>query len=223
MAPRDASSDFDPTSVHARIANYYTRKVKAYGCTPLGVDWTCEPTQQMRFVQLLKLCDFTAPFSINDLGCGYGALAGFLRRRHGACAVDYLGIDLSREMVRRARRQCRMLGGVRFVKGSAGPRTADYSVASGIFNVQLDASDEDWDTFIKTTLQQLAAISRRGFAVNFVASPPDGQLVTCGLYTTLPGRWVEYCANHIGADVQMIDGYGMHEFSLLVRRSPRGE
>jgi SAM-dependent methyltransferase len=191
MNPHAANSDFDPSPLHARIADYYTQKVKAYGCTPLGVDWTCRPTQEMRFVQLLKLCDFGAPFSINDLGCGYGALAVFLRRRHVACAVDYLGIDLSGEMVRRARRQCRVLDGVRFVKGSASPRMADYSVASGIFNVQLDASGEDWHAFIKATLQQLAASSRRGFAVNFVASPPDGQLVTPGLYTTPPGRWME--------------------------------
>ncbi|HUB47248.1 MAG TPA: class I SAM-dependent methyltransferase [Acetobacteraceae bacterium] len=220
MVARAAGGDLDPAQVHARIAEYYTQKVKAFGSTPLGVDWTCQPTQEMRFVQLLKLCDFSAPFSINDLGCGYGALAAFMHRRHGACAVDYLGIDLSGEMVRRARRRYRMHGGTRFATGSASPRAADYSVASGIFNVQLDVSAADWDAFITTTLQHLAATSQRGFAVNFVAAPPDGQRVKQGLYTTPPGRWVEYCANQIGADVQLIDGYGMHEFSLLVRRRP---
>ena len=71
------------------------------------VDWTCVATQEMRFVQLLKLCDFGLPFTINDLGCGYGALASFLDWWHGASGVDYLGIDLSREMVRRARQQWR--------------------------------------------------------------------------------------------------------------------
>jgi SAM-dependent methyltransferase len=217
MALSGASGEFDPTQMLARIADYYTQKVRAYGCTPLGVDWVCQATQEMRFVQLLKLCDFSAPFSINDLGCGYGALAAFLYRRHAGCAIDYLGIDLSGEMVRRARRRRRMLDGARFVRSSTSSRTADYSVASGIFNVQLDASDEDWDVFIKATLQQLAAVSRRGFAVNFVTSPAPGQRVTHGLYTTPPGRWMEYCANNIGADVQLIDGYGMREFSLLVR------
>ncbi len=222
MVPRSASNDCDPSPLHAGVAEYYTQKVKVFGCTPLGVDWTCQATQEMRFVQLLKLCDFGAPFSINDLGCGYGALADFLHRRYSACTVDYLGIDLSREMVRRAKRRSAPLGGVRFVKGSASPRMADYSVASGIFNVKLDASDADWGAFIKETLQQLAATSRRGFAVNFVASPPNGQLVTQGLYTTPSGRWAEYCTNHIGAHVQVIDGYGMHEFSLLVRHCPLG-
>lgn len=220
MEPRADLDGFDPSLVHAKIADYYTEKVKAFGCTPHGVDWTCQATQEMRFVQLLKVCDFSAPFSINDLGCGYGALAAFLHRRHGARAVDYLGIDLSGDMVRRARRRCRVPGAVRFVKGSAAPRTADYSVASGIFNVQLDTSDEDWDAFIRSTLRQLWTASRHGFAVNFVAAPMDGLAVTRGLYTTPPDRWADYCADHFGAHVQVIDGYGMREFSLLVRPRP---
>ncbi len=146
----------------------------------------------MRFVQLLKLCDFSAPFTMNDLGCGYGALAAFLRRRHGACAVDYLGIDLSKEMVRRARRQWRGVERVRFVAGDRSPRMADYSVASGIFNVRLGESDDGWQSFVRATLHQLALTSSRGFAVNFVDPPLCGGWVAPGLYTTSPEPWVEY-------------------------------
>lgn len=94
----------DLAPVHAGIAAYYSAKVAKYGATPLGVDWSCVPTQELRFVQLLKLCDFGSPFSFNDLGCGYGALIAYLDRRHAECAVDYLGIDLSEAMLRRARR-----------------------------------------------------------------------------------------------------------------------
>lgn len=220
-----AGGAFDPTPLHADVAAYYTQKVKAFGCTPLGVDWTCQPTQEMRFVQLLKLCDFSAPFSINDLGCGYGALATFMHRRYGNGAVDYLGIDVSGEMIRRARRQCRMLNTVRFAKGSAIPRVADYSVASGIFNVRLNASDEAWDACTAATLHQLAAASIRGFAVNFVASPPDGVTLPRGLYTTRPQRWMDYCTNQFGTNVQLVEGYGLREFTLLARStaSPAGQ
>jgi len=220
MTARAGGGDPGPALVHARIAEYYTRKVEMFGCTPLGADWTCIATQEMRFVQLLKICDFSAAFSINDLGCGYGALARFLHRRHGGCATDYLGIDLSAAMVRRARQHCRGLAGVRFVEGGSSPRTADYAVASGIFNVQQDEPDDRWDAFIETTLQHLAAASRLGFAVNFVAPLANGQHVARGLYTTPPEPWVAYCADHVGADVQVVEGYGMREFSLLVRHRP---
>jgi SAM-dependent methyltransferase len=208
--------------VHKKIAAYYTAKVKEFGCTPFGVDWTCVATQEMRFVQLLKLCDFGAPFTLNDLGCGYGAMAAFLRRRHGACSVDYMGIDLSKEMVRRARAQWQGVDRVRFVEGCCSPRTADYSVASGIFNVRLAVSDDCWNTFISATLRELAMTSSRGFAVNFIDHAPGSQGVPQGLYTTSPEPWIKYCVEHIGTDVELIKGYGMLEFSLLIRHRLSG-
>lgn len=198
------------SAIHRTIAEYYTRKVKEFGCTPLGVDWTCGATQEMRFVQLLKLCDFGSPFALNDLGCGYGALVAFLRRRHGDCAIDYVGVDLSGEMIARARTRWRRADRVRFAQGSVSPRAADYSVASGIFNVMLDTPTEAWEAHVRATLRGMAATSRRGFAVNFVHPASRA-----GLYTTPPDPWVQYCDRDLEADVKVIEGYGMREFSLL--------
>jgi SAM-dependent methyltransferase len=209
--------DPDSEPIRRRIADYYTSKVKRFGCTPFGVDWTCIATQEMRFVQLLKLCNLSLPFTMNDLGCGYGAMVGFLQRQYSACNIDYLGVDLSKEMVRRARRQWRRVERVRFVEGYHSPRTADYSVASGIFNVRQAESHDSWEAFIRETLQHLAATSSRGFAVNFVEAFPCGERGVPGLYTTTPEPWIGFCVDHIGADVEVIEGYGMREFSLLVR------
>jgi SAM-dependent methyltransferase len=209
--------------VHQMIEAYYTDKVREFGCTPFGVDWTCIASQEMRFVQLLKLCDFSSPFTLNDLGCGYGALAAFLRRRHGVSVVDYLGTDLSKEMVQRAQKQCRGLDRVRFVAGYCSPRIADYSVASGIFNVHLDVSVDVWETFIGTTLCDLAATSSRGFAVNFIDRSRYGGRAAPRLYATSPEQWVKYCSDNFGADVQVVKGYGMLEFTLLVRHRCRGQ
>jgi len=64
-------------AVRAGISDYYTARIRKFGATPLGVDWTCQPTQELRFVQLLTVCDFASAFSLNDLGCGYGALLSF--------------------------------------------------------------------------------------------------------------------------------------------------
>jgi SAM-dependent methyltransferase len=201
-------------SIHGAIAEYYTDKVTAFGPTPFGADWTCVATQEMRFVQLLKLCDFAAPFTLNDLGCGYGALLAFLDRRHGACAVDYLGIDLSAAMLRHARQTYRAHRSARFVAGHDCPRVADYSVASGIFNVCLEQPREAWEAHVEATLDQLASTSRRGFAVNFVAMRPAA---VAGLFTTGPERWVTYCARRFDTETEVIAGYGLAEFTLLVR------
>jgi SAM-dependent methyltransferase len=208
-------------SIYKGIAGYYTDKVTKFGATAFGADWTCVATQEMRFVQLLKLCDFTAPFALNDLGCGYGALLGLLDRRRGTCTVDYLGIDLSAAMVRRARRRWRGHSHARFVTGHCSPRIAEYSVASGVFNVRLEQPPKAWTAFIAATLDQLASTSSRGFAVNFVEAPPHGAPLPSGLYTTEPERWAEYCTGRFDAEVAVIDGYGLPEFTLLVRRRLR--
>jgi len=220
VARRALPDDTDDAlaAVHAGIAAYYTGTLARFGATPLGVDWSCEPTQQLRFVQLLKLCDFAAPFSLNDVGCGYGALLAYLDWRHPACAVDYLGIDLAASMVRAARRRWRGRPAARFVVGHASPRIADYAVASGIFNVQLDQPTAAWEAFIAGTLDRMHRTTRRGFAVNFATLSPGAQTGRRGLYTSGPERWARHCAARFGAACEVVAGYGLREFTLLVRR-----
>ena len=109
----------DLDGLYAAIERYYTTKVTTHGPTPLGVDWPCTPTQELRFVQLLRLCDFKTPFSLNDIGCGYGAILRLLAQRHRRLPIDYLGVDLSPAMVLQARRLWRQRASTEFMVGNA--------------------------------------------------------------------------------------------------------
>jgi len=202
--------------VYARIEAYYTDKISRHGVGPRGVDWTCSPTQELRFVQLLKVCDFGRPFLLNDVGCGYGALVEFVARRYPEANIDYLGVDLSPAMISRARRRHRAAQGRRFVVGNEIPRIADYSVASGVMNVMLDHPRVLWEEFVADTLRRMRASSRRGFAVNFMAEKADGAM-TEGLYRVDPSRWTLFCQQALGCVVEVVGGYGMREYTLLVR------
>lgn len=204
-------------AVHRSIAAYYSERVRRFGATPAGADWTCVASQHMRFVQLLRLCGASASFLLNDLGCGHGALLALLEKRYAGRTIDYLGVDLSAAMLRHARRQWRGHDSVRFVAGSVAPRQADYAVASGVFNVSLDHPTAVWEAFVSTTLDGLAATSRRGFAVNFLLPPPVGLRAKPGLYTTTPEPWAEYCRRRFNAETEIIGGYGLREFTLIAR------
>ena len=220
-APLAPAPDQRLASVHSGIERYYSGKVLAHGATALGADWTCQPTQELRFVQLLKLCDFRQPFSLNDVGCGYGALLAFLAKRHRSAEVDYLGTDLSQAMIDQAQpSQCPSMRSQFLVTGGI-PRVADYSVASGIFNVKLAQPAARWDLFIKKTLDEMNAASRLGFAVNFLAPLEPDMHVIPELYRTSPDVWVRYCERQFSATAELVSGYGMREFTLLVRRSCR--
>lgn len=203
--------------LRAEIERYYSHKLQIHGPTPRGVDWSCLPTQEMRFVQLLKLCDFSAPFTLNDIGCGYGALLSFLGKKHRASGVDYLGIDLSPAMIEAATHGWRRQRRGKFAVGHAVPRTADYCVASGIFNVKQSQPKRAWEEFIEHTIEDMHSRSRIGFAMNFLDSRYVVDHVP-ELYSTTPGWWSKKCRDSFDVQVEVLSSYGMHEFTLLVRR-----
>src|SRR5258707_14139343 len=82
------------------VESYYSKKIAVHGATARGVDWNSPESQRLRFVQLLKLTDHGQPFTINDYGCGYGALADYLKDK--AYAFQYCGFDISPRMIAKA-------------------------------------------------------------------------------------------------------------------------
>lgn len=213
----DAPPDVKIREALDDIEAYYTAKISTYGPNAHGVDWASASSQELRFAQLLKMCDFSGPFSLNDVGCGYGALLSYLAKFRPGVEIDYFGIDLSAAMIESAIRRTPGRGRANFVVASASPRLADYSVASGIFNVKLGAPLDLWEGFISKTLRDMHATSRKGFAVNFKAAPGSACALPSGLYVTRPEAWVRYCERQLGSSVELVAGYGLDEFTLLIR------
>jgi SAM-dependent methyltransferase len=207
-------------AICADVEAYYAGKLARHGAIPLGVDWSCTATQWLRFVQLLRICPSDGPVSLIDLGCGYGALATFLAEQRRGTNFEYLGIDLSAEMVRRARRRHRGDARIRFVAGRSASQSADYVVASGIMNVMLDLPLPTWEKFVRTMLVDMHRMSRAGFAVNF-ATKPGSRSRPRQLYCTRAEKWALFCERELGWSVEILDGYGLQEFTLLARTPKR--
>lgn len=203
-------------NVYAGVEAYYSSKLFRHGATPRGVDWSCMATQWLRFVQLMKICPFESSFSLIDLGCGYGALAGFLADRYPLNKIDYFGLDLSRAMVQRARRRYRRNPSIRFAVGRTCSYQADYVVASGIMNVIPGYPVPIWENFVRATLIDMSRMAKLGFAVNFLTEPTPGAPPEM-LYCPDPATWIRFCQEELGQSVERLDNYGMREFTLLVR------
>lgn len=226
--PTNESARASLNQIAGDVTDYYTGTLAQHGETPRGVDWSCKPTQELRFIQLLRICSFkasistslsfsTTAFSLNDVGCGYGALCGFLRQRHRQARIDYLGVDLSQAMVDSARSRWGHLQNTIFDIANSSLRSADYSIASGLFNVRLNHADIDWEPWVAQTLQNLRSASRVGFSVNFLSPPQPGESSPQALYRPTVARWKNFCENELQSSVQAITGYGMREYTLLVR------
>jgi len=208
--------DQEFAEIYASVESYYSEKVIAFGPTPHGADWDSIITQEVRFSQLLKICDFSAPFALNDVGCGYGALWSYLTKYHSETDIDYLGFDVSPAMINHADSLQRDLSRAGFRVAKAAPRIADYAVASGIFNVRLDQPLERWERYVGRTLADMHASSRRGFAVNFM-TPDAVNENPEGLYCTTPAPWIRFCQDQLRSSAQVLVGYGLREFTLLAR------
>src|ERR1700730_3876102 len=127
-------------AIRIQVEKYYAGQVAAHGPTALGVDWNSAESQRLRFAQLVKVIDHSEPFTINDYGCGYGALVDYLEENK--FVFDYCGFEISPVMVSEAR-QAHSSARVMFVNQEADLRPADYTVASGIFNVRLETPAEE--------------------------------------------------------------------------------
>lgn len=206
------------TSPLAATRAYYADKFRAHGPVPNGVDWGHARAQALRFEQLCKLLppggDPGSPASLNDLGCGYGALLNHLRV--AGQQVDYLGIDLVPEMVETAREHHGAHG--HFVVGSSCPRLADYAIASGLFNVRGPVPEAAWQEFILGVLEDLATHSRLGFAFNALTRYSDPDRMRPDLYYADPLWLFDWCKRKYARNVALLHDYDLYDFTIIVRK-----
>jgi SAM-dependent methyltransferase len=211
-------SEFDRTPLLSSVASYYSAKLAEFGQSPRGVDWNGEHGQRLRFAQLCRIIDQQHGFSVNDLGCGYGALLDFLSESY--TGFSYVGVDVSPDMVAAAALRYGARSDARFVVAASPPEVADYSVASGIFNVRMDRSVDEWRSYVEQTLHELDNASRRGFAFNCLTSYSDAEYMRADLYYADPCQLFDLCKRRHGRNIALLHDYDLYEFTILVRKSP---
>lgn len=204
------------TDLLTEVAEYYTTKLAEHGETPRGVDWNGEEGQTLRFEQLCKIVDTENHFSINDLGCGYGALYDFLVTKYDE--PSYLGVDVSEGMIKAAEQRYKNQPQARFVLSSEPNQVADFGVASGIFNVRMGRSDDEWRSYLEATLDILDRTSCVGFAFNCLTSYSDKDKMRDYLYYANPCVMFDLCKRRYSRNVALLHDYGLYEFTILVRK-----
>ena len=198
------------------VDRYYTAKLAEYGATPRGVDWNSTESQRLRFHHLISVCDSRVPFTINDYGCGYGALADYLRE-HGY-SFQYCGFDISAKMIAKARELHSTLRQAAFVDEECGLTPADYTIASGIFNVKAETPAEEWQEYVLHTLAAMNGLSTKAFAFNALTKYSDAQLMRPDLYYADPLFYFDFCKVNFSRFVSLAHDYPLYEFTILVRK-----
>ncbi len=200
------------------IALAFSNRLAQYGATPKGVLWNNAEGQQLRFELLAAVMGddiHREGASINDLGCGYGALFDFLAKFPALRGGRYFGYDVCADMVAAARKRIADPRAAFFL-GSRATEGADYSFASGTFNMKLAAGPEAWNRLVKESLVDLWDKTAKGLAFNMLDS--DREKFTDWLYYADRGDFLDFCSRALSPKVTLLDSDPLNEWTLLVKR-----
>lgn len=216
---RDNDAEAPHGEVLRQVESYYDSKIREHGPTPKGVDWNSRESQYLRFSQLLKICATSTnrPISILDYGCGYGTLVDAV----AALGVDfsYIGFDISEEMLSHARAIHARDERCSFVSDRSLLAPVDHVVASGVMNVRMAISVEEWHRYVLDTIEQLNALSIHGFAFNALTKYSDAEKMRSDLYYADPLELFDHCKRRFSKYVALLHDYPLYEFTLLVRKN----
>lgn len=203
------------SKITTALSTFYEGKLQEHGATPQGANYNSRESQIVRFDQLLKICDPSVPLSINDYGCGYGALLDYLLQ--GDWKVEYRGFDFCKPMIEMARKQHEGLENVCFFSEASQLSPADYTIACGIFNDRLDIPDSQWLEHMLATLDILRQYSQKGFAFNALTKYSDPERMRADLYYADPCMLFDHCKRHFSRNVALLHDYNLFDFTILVR------
>lgn len=201
------------------IKNFYSSHLREHGNSAKGVGWKNSEAQHIRFDQLLKIIK-KSDYSINDLGCGVGELYPYLKARQPKLR-EYRGYDLLEDMIVKARELFPNPPDAIFqrIESPAGLTPADYSVASGIFNVKYQANESDWLHYVLGTLDQMNANSQHGFSFNLLTKYSDKEFMQEYLYYADPLFYFDFCKRNYSKNVALLHDYDQYDFTILVRKN----
>ncbi len=198
------------------IDKYYTQKLKEFGATAKGVDWNSDESQHLRFEKLLAVIGPPREFfSVLDYGCGFGSLYHEIENRFPD--FQYTGFDISSSMIREAKKTIHSRR-ADWISVLPENKKFDYVLASGIFNVRLDNTNETWLDYIHDVLHNINASSLKGFSFNSLSIYSDSEKRKDHLYYADPAFWFNYCKKNISDKVALLHNYPLYEFTILVNK-----
>lgn len=199
-----------------KVLDFYTKDFNKYGPFPKSVGWKDQASQVLRFEKLIQVVDKIETdkgLSINDLGCGYGAMFPFLKEKMSL--RRYYGYDINKEMIDSAKQNIEDFR-AKFVNSSKILYMADYSFASGTFTVKLDVANKAWEDYVKKSLTGIAEKSSKGFAFNMLSTYVDWKSEKA--YYADPFLFFDFCKRNISKYVSLLHDYPLFEWTMLVRK-----
>ncbi len=128
---------------------------------------------------------------------------------------QYLGTDMSADMISAARAKITDPR-ARFLHHLRAVDEADYTFVSGTFNMHLGQDEKEWEAYVKASLQQLWANTKKGMAFNMLRD--DADYIYDGLFYINGYDLFDFCASHLSPNVTIQNDHPLPDWTLFVRR-----
>ena len=206
-------------TIENNLQNYYDLHLDNYGPGAMGVGWKNEAAQHIRFDQLAKIIEPSQGLTINDLGCGVGDCYTYLTATQ-QMDFQYYGYDILKSMVDKANTRFRASENAHWIKIDNAHELlpADYTIASGIFNLKYTIEESEWKNYIIETLHQMNEKSKRGFAFNMLTIYSDKEFMKEELFYADPLYFFDLCKKNFSRNIALLHDYNEYDFTMLVRK-----
>jgi len=148
------------------------------------------------------------PGTVNDWGCGNASFRSYLPK-HWA----YNGYDLSQKMLDAAKEDAVIYPQDELILSDVPTKIADYTVASGIFNVMQGTRDQ-WDFYVHHCFGKLNEMSRKGYAFNMLHARADRKQE--GLFYASPQWCLPWLSGR--GRTSILEYYSPWDFTILVQK-----
>lgn len=203
----------------APVSKAFTKRLGECGASAKGVFWASPDGQALRFEVLLGIIaaqdSAQGGVTLNDLGCGYGALFDILEDDPLMIDGRYTGYDICPDMIAQAKTRHPDLR-VDFILSATATRPADYSVVSGTYNLRMATPAPEWKAYVFANLRTLWDKTKKGLAFNMLAG--GGADRPGSLYFAHAGEYLSFCKATLSPKVELKQGYGLDEWTIYVRR-----
>lgn len=96
--------------------------------------------------------------------------------------------------------------------------SADFSIASGIFNVKLNFDIKLWKYYIIKTINRINHKSKKGFSFNLLSNTVVKEKKEKYLYYANPAEILNYCLKNFSNNITLMHNYNLFEFTILVNK-----
>jgi SAM-dependent methyltransferase len=199
-----------------KIKDYFIQKLETYGATPRGVDWNSNESQEIRFIQLIKVINASKKYSLLDFGSGFGTMYDYLVSL--GHSLQYTGYDIAVPMVEKGRTLHPKDPDCVFTTDINEVAFVDYATLSGTFNIKLDIDNNSWTDLVITGLQQMDQRAKKGFSFNLLTKYSDQDKMRPDLYYADPLFFFDYCKRNFSKNVALLHDYKVYDFTILVRK-----